>query len=72
MNSSFTLIVIRHLGKLVVYKLREFSNNQPTSLHLLYFSTYSGIKKSLSYPKHMLRAHYISMSLAIVRMGMFI
>ena len=55
----------------VVYKLREFSSNQP-SLHLLYFSTYSGIKNSLPYPKHMLRAHYISMSLAIVRMGMFI
>ena len=49
----------------VIYKLREFSSNQP-SLHLLYFSTYSGIKNSLPYPKHMLRAHYISMSLAIV------
>ena len=49
----------------VIYKLREFSSNQP-SLHLLYFSTYSGIKNSLPYPKHMLRAHYISMSLAKV------
>ena len=49
----------------VIYKLREFSSNQP-SLHLLYFSTYSGIKNSLPYPKHMLRAHYISMSLATV------
>ena len=48
-----------------LYKLREFSSNQP-SLHLLYFSTYSGIKNSLPYPKHMLRAHYISMSLATV------
>ena len=36
------------------------------SLHLLYFSTYSGIENSLPYPKHMLRAHYISMSLATV------
>ena len=49
----------------VIYKLREFSSNQP-SLYLLYFSTYSGIKNSLPYPKHMLRAHYISMSLATV------
>ena len=55
----------------VVYKLREFSSNQP-SLHLLYFSTYSGINNSLPYPKHMLRAHYISMSLAIVRMGVWL
>ena len=49
----------------VIYKLREFSSNQP-SLHLLSFSTYSGIKNSLPYPKHMLRAHYIIMSLATV------
>ena len=43
--------------------LREFS----TSLfHLLYVSTYSGIKNSLPYPKHMLRAYYFSMSLATV------
>ena len=49
----------------VIYKLREFSSKQP-SLHLLYFSTYSGMKNSLPYPKHMLRAHYISMSLATV------
>jgi len=48
-----------------LYKHREFSSNQP-SLHLLYFCTYSGIKNSLPYPKHMLRAHYISMSLATV------
>ena len=48
-----------------VIKLREFLSNQP-SLHLLYFSTYSGIENSLPYPKHMLRAHYISMSLATV------
>ena len=59
-------LLIRHLGKFsYLYKLREFSSNQP-SLHLLYFSTYSGIKNSLPYPKHMLRAHYISMSLATV------
>ena len=46
-----------------IYKLREFS----TSLfHLLYVSTYSGIKNSLPYPKHMLRAYYISMNLATV------
>ena len=49
----------------VIYKPREFSSNQP-SLHLLYFSTYSGIMNSLPYLKHMLRAHYISMSLATV------
>ena len=49
----------------VIYKLREFSRNQP-SLHLLYFSTYCGMKNSLTYPKHMLRAHYISLSLALV------
>ena len=49
----------------VIYKLRGFSSNQP-SLHLLYFSTFGGIRNSLPYPKHMLRAHYISMSLAIV------
>ena len=55
MNSSWvtSLIVIRHLGKF------EFPSNQP-NLHLLYFSTF------LPYPKHMLRAHYISMSLATV------
>ena len=49
----------------VIYKLREFWSNQ-LSVHLLYFPTYSGIKSSLPYPKHMLRAYYISMSLAIV------
>ena len=49
----------------VIYKLREFWSNQ-LSHHLLYFSTYSGIKNSLPYPKHMLRAYYISMSLATV------
>ena len=38
-----------------------------SGLHLLlYFSTNSGTKNSLPYPKHMLRAHYISMSLATV------
>ena len=42
----------------------EFSSNQP-SLHLLYFSTYSGIKNYLPYPKHMLQAHH-KMSLATV------
>ena len=63
-----SLIVIRHLDKFsyfYIYKLREFQSNQP-NLRLLYFSTHSGIKNSLSYPKHMLRAHYISMSLTIV------
>ena len=49
----------------IIYKLHEFSSNQP-SLHLWYFSTYTGIKNSLLYPYHMLRAHYISMSLATV------
>ena len=44
----------------------SFVNFQATSLlHLLYFSTYSGIK-TLPYPKHMLRAQYISMNLAAV------
>ena len=52
-------------ASLVIYKLREFSSNQP-SLLLLYFATYSGIKNSFPYSKHMLRAHYISMSLATV------
>ena len=45
----------------------SFVNFPATSLlRLLYFSTYSGIKNSLPYPKHMLQAHYISMSLATV------
>ena len=55
----------------VIYKLREFSSNQP-SLHLLYFSTYSSIKNSLPYPKHMLRTHYISMSLATLFVSLFV
>ena len=55
----------------VIYKLREFSSNQP-SLHLLYFSTYSNIKNSLPYPKHMLRTHYISMSLATLFVSLFV
>ena len=46
-------------------KVFWFSSNQP-SLYLSYFSTYRGIKNSLPYPKHMLRAHYISTSLATV------
>ena len=49
----------------VIYKLREFLSDQPAP-SLIYFSTYIGIKNSLPYPKHMLRAHYISMSLATV------
>ena len=54
-------------GSSVFYKLREFSSKQPSiHAHLLSFSTYSGIKNSLPYPNHMLRAHYISMSLATV------
>ena len=45
----------------------SFVNFRVTSLlRLLYFSTYSGIKNSLPYPKHMLQAHYISMSLVTV------
>ena len=49
----------------------SFANFRATSLvSISYFSTYSGIKNSLPYPKHMLRAHYISISLATV-MGMF-
>ena len=56
---------------ILVYKLREFSSNQP-SLHLLYFSTYSSIKNSLPYPKHMLRTHYISMSLATLFVSLFV
>ena len=75
MNSSWvtSLILIRHLGKFSysVYKLREFLSNQP-SLHLLYFSTYSSIKNSLPYPKHMLRTHYISMSLATLFVSLFV
>ena len=55
----------------VIYKLREFSSNQP-SLHLLYFSTYSGMKNSLPYPKHILRAHCISMISCNSHVGMFI
>ena len=35
----------------------NFPSNQP-SLYLLYFSTYSGIKNYLPYPKHMLRLTY--------------
>ena len=45
----------------------SFANFRATSLvSISYFSTYSGIKNSLPYPKHMLRAHYISMSIATV------
>ena len=56
-----------------IHTYRDSASQQvQPSLHLLYFSTYSGIENSLPYPKHMLRADYISMSLAIVRMGMFI
>ena len=54
-----------------IYKLREFSSNQP-SLHLLYFSTYSSIKNSLPYPKHMLRTHSIRMSLATLFVSLFV
>ena len=54
-----------------IYKPREFSSNQP-SLHLLYFSTYSSIKNSLPYPKHMLRTHSISMSLATLFVSLFV
>ena len=53
------------LASSVICKLREFSSDQPSPF-LIYFFTYSGIKSSLPYPTHMLRAHYISMSLATV------
>ena len=57
----------RDSGSRQVQLLLSFVNFRATILlHLLYFSTYSGIKNSLPYPKHMLRAHYISMSLATV------
>ena len=73
MNSSWatSLIVIRLSASSVIYTLREVSSNQP-SLHLLYFSTYSGIKNSLLYPKHILRAHYISMCLATLFVSLFV
>ena len=51
--------------------LREFWSNQP-SLHIVNFSTNRGIKNSLPYPKHMLRAHYISMSLATLFVSLFV
>ena len=45
----------------------SFVNFQPAcSISYLYVCTYIGIKNSLPYPKHMLRAYYISMSLATV------
>ena len=45
----------------------SFVNFRATSLlRLLYFSTYSGIKNSPPYPKHMLQDHYISTSLVTV------
>ena len=50
----------------------SFVNFRATSLRAacsfsyIYFFTYGGIKNSLPYPKHMLRAHYISVSLATV------
>ena len=48
----------------------SFVNFRATRLlHLVYFSTYSDIKKSLPYPNYMLRAHYISTSLATVKCG---
>ena len=49
----------------VIYKLREFSNDQPApSLMFFHLQRYLD---SLPYPKYMLRAHYISMSLATVK-----
>ena len=45
----------------------SFMNFRATSLlRLLYFSTYSGIKNSPPYPKHMLQDHYVSTSLVTV------
>ena len=47
--------------------LLSFLNFRATSLlHFLYFSTCGGIENSLPYPIHMLRADYISVSLATV------
>ena len=68
MNSSWvtSLIVIRDLGKFSYFYASCFVNFRATVLlHLLYFSTYSGIK-TLPYLIHMLRAQYIGMSLATV------
>ena len=48
----------------------SFVNFRATRLlHLVYFSTYSDIKKSLPYPNYMVRAHYISTILATVKSG---
>ena len=47
----------------------SFVNFRATSLvsiSYIFPLSYSGIKDFLPYPKHMLRAHYISMSLATV------
>ena len=46
-------------------KVREFSSDQPAP-SLIFFHLQWYFKDSLPYPKHMLRAHYISMSLATV------
>ena len=46
--------------------LSSVNFRETSLLHLLYFPTYGDIKNSLPYLKHMLRAPYISMSLAAV------
>ena len=61
-------ITYRYSEPRQVQLVLNFVTFRATSLlHLLYFSTYSGIiQDSLPYPKHMLRAKYISISLATV------
>ena len=62
--SDFTY---RYSASRQVQLFRSLVNFRATSLlHLLYLFTYSGINNCLPYPKHMLRAHYINMSLATV------
>ena len=51
----------------------SFVNFRATSLvSISYFSTYSSIKNSLPYPKHMLRTYYIGMSLATLFVSLFV
>ena len=67
MNSSRVTSLYRDSASRQVQLFTSFVNFRATSLlHLLYFSTYSGINNSLPYPNHMVRAHYINMSLATV------
>ena len=51
----------------------SFVNFRAASLvSISYFSTYSSIKNSLPYPKHMLRTYYISMSIATLFISLFV